>query len=190
MFCSGPTSRSLQGAFERMSEETNVGGLLSSRSGEVLIYSISVGLGFGRTEAGWVGGFSARSSGGGGRPEERQRKENRRKIWAQSKEQHNVQQLLWNSQIVFISTHALCCWSGLLWFVHIVNAMNTFSFQKMAVWIASHSKMSVLGDGLREIEQIGKKRGDRRVKENRHFNNRNHLEQKIKAFFYCDPFSR
>lgn len=52
IFCSGPTSRSLQGALERMSEETNVGGLLSSRSGEVLIYSISVGLGFGRTEAG------------------------------------------------------------------------------------------------------------------------------------------
>lgn len=42
--------------------------------------------------------------------------------------------------------------------------------------------MSVLGDGLREIEQI-EKRGDRRVKESRHFNNRNHLEQKIKAFF-------
>lgn len=43
--------------------------------------------------------------------------------------------------------------------------------------------MSVLGDGLREIEQIIK-RGDRRVKENRHFNNRIHLEQKIKAFFF------
>lgn len=44
--------------------------------------------------------------------------------------------------------------------------------------------MSVLGDGLREMEQIEKKGGDRRVKKNRHFNNRNHLEQKIKAFFF------
>lgn len=45
VFCSGPTSGSLQGALERMSEETNVGGLLSSGSGEVWIYSMSVGLG-------------------------------------------------------------------------------------------------------------------------------------------------
>lgn len=45
IFCSGPTSGSLQGALERMSEETNVGGLLSSGSGEVWIYCISVGLG-------------------------------------------------------------------------------------------------------------------------------------------------
>lgn len=44
MFCTGPTSGSLQGSLERMSEETNVGGLLSSGSGEVWIYSISVGL--------------------------------------------------------------------------------------------------------------------------------------------------
>lgn len=42
MFCSGPTSRSLQGALERMSEENNVCGLLSFGSGEVLIYGISV----------------------------------------------------------------------------------------------------------------------------------------------------
>ena len=40
-----PTTGSLQGALERMSEETNVGVLLSSGSGEVWIYSISVGIG-------------------------------------------------------------------------------------------------------------------------------------------------
>lgn len=45
VFCTGPTGGSLQGASERMSEETNVGGLLSSGSGEVWIYSTSVGLG-------------------------------------------------------------------------------------------------------------------------------------------------
>lgn len=45
VFYSGPTSGSLQGALERMSEETNVGRLLSSGSGEVWIYSISVGIG-------------------------------------------------------------------------------------------------------------------------------------------------
>ncbi len=33
--CSSPTSGSLRDALERMSEETNVGGLLSSGSGEV-----------------------------------------------------------------------------------------------------------------------------------------------------------
>lgn len=43
--CSGPTSGRLQGTLERMSEETNVGRLLSSGSGEVWICSISVGLG-------------------------------------------------------------------------------------------------------------------------------------------------
>lgn len=47
-----PPVGDLQGALERMSEGTSVGGLLSSRSGEVSICSISVGLAFGRTETG------------------------------------------------------------------------------------------------------------------------------------------
>ena len=44
-FYSGHAIGGLQGALERMSEETNVGGLLSSWSAEVWIYSISVGIG-------------------------------------------------------------------------------------------------------------------------------------------------
>lgn len=87
----------MQGGRERMSEESNVGGLLSSGSGEVCIYSISMGLRLaGEKQCEWVASaFVPR-----GKPKERQRKDNCGKNGAQSKVQHNDQQL-------FISTHAL-----------------------------------------------------------------------------------
>ena len=105
VFCTSPTGGSLQGASERMSEETNVGGLLSSGSGEVWIYSISVGLGLAE-EKQWEWVDSAlRSSGGGQR--KRQRKEKCRKNGAQSKVQHHVQQLL--CEILKCCLLALAC---------------------------------------------------------------------------------
>lgn len=70
-----------------MSEETNVGGLLSSGS-EVQKHCM------------WVDSILISQ----GRPEE---KENTRKNSVQSKEQHNVQQLIEDS-VLFISMHALC----------------------------------------------------------------------------------
>lgn len=82
---------------------------------------------------------------------------------APSKVHHNVRRLWWNSQILFISTRAVCCRSGSLWFAHIVNALNKFPLQKMAAWIASHGKMGVLGDGLRDRTDRKKRDGERGV---------------------------
>lgn len=80
-----------------MSEETNVGGLLSSGSEVVYIYSIGLSE---EKRCMWVDSVLISQ----GRPEE---KENSRKNGVQSKEQHNVQQLIEDS-VLFISMHALC----------------------------------------------------------------------------------
>lgn len=139
VFCSGPTSGSLQGAFERMSEETNVGGVLSSGSGEVWIYGISVGLGLAE-EKQFVWVDSALVPQGGGRRKGRERKTVRR-MEHSPKVQPNVQQFSSRNSQVFISTRAQLRWSILLWFVHIVNALNKMTVcRKIAAWVASHSK--------------------------------------------------
>lgn len=70
-----------------MSEETNVGGLLSS--GSEVVYITSIGLSE-EKHCMWVDSVLISQ----GRPEE---KENTRKNSLQSKEQHNVQQLIEDS---------------------------------------------------------------------------------------------
>lgn len=82
MLCSGPSCGSLQGAMERMSKETNVGGLLSCGSGEVWICCKSVGLGLEQRSS--VSGLTQHSF-LGGRPGETHRKENSGKNGAHSK---------------------------------------------------------------------------------------------------------
>lgn len=86
VFCCGPISGSLQGALERMSEENNVGGLLSSGSREVWIFSVSAGTELAEEkQCEWVDSALAPQ---GGRPEEEGRRDNCRKNGVQS----NVQQ--------------------------------------------------------------------------------------------------
>lgn len=113
VFCSGPTSGSLQGAFERMSEETNVGGVLSSGSGEVWIYGISVGLGLAE-EKQFVWVDSALVPQGGGQRKGREKKTVGR-MEHSPEVQQNVQQFSSrNSQVLFIRTRAQSHWSILL----------------------------------------------------------------------------
>lgn len=189
MLCSGRASRSLQGAAERMSEENWCGWIFVLWAWKVPDLQVIRGFGI-WPNRGTVSGlmqhtFLRREAGG--------MAERINKSGARSKVHHNVHRLWWNSQILFISTHAVCCRSGSLWFAHIVNALNKFPLQKMAAWIASHGKMGVLGDGLRDRTDRKKRRRKGAIGEWRRTDTLiiETIKSKNKSFFfYCEPFSR
>lgn len=93
-------------------------------------------------------------------------------------------------QVVFIGTQArLFGRSGSLWFAHIVNALNKFppdgELQSELPVTARRASLEIgckiepSGGVWREKGECWRQKGsDGRVKESRHFNNRNHQEQK------------
>lgn len=125
-----------------ISEATSVGGLSSSRTGEVLIYSISVDLRLAeQKQSEWV----AREKAEKRKPQE---------------EQSAVSQVY---SIMFNSFVVKTCLLALMYSIVKVACIDLYTlvmyciyflFFKKWTGIDSHSKMCVLGAALREIERL------------------------------------